>query len=105
MKSRLLNSREIPIIDYIGEAAYFHFASHLSWNQLLTYYIQLDSSTVICWTSSFVILGVLSVFCSFYSIFDGKSVSNSEDSDQMPHYAASDLGLDCLQRTLLRVSR
>ena len=31
-----------------------------------------DSSTVICWTSPFVILGVLGVFCRFYSIFDGK---------------------------------
>ena len=28
---------------------------------------------VICWTSPFVILGVLGLFCHFYSIFDEKS--------------------------------
>ena len=27
------------------------------------------------------------------------------DPDQMPHYVASDLGLQCLPMTLLRVSR
>ena len=32
-----------------------------------------DSSTVICWTSLFVIFGVTALFCCFYSIFDGKS--------------------------------
>ena len=31
------------------------------------------SSTVICWVSPFVILGVSGLFCRFYSIFDGKS--------------------------------
>ena len=30
-----------------------------------------DSSTVICWTSPFVILGLSGLFCRFYSIFDG----------------------------------
>ena len=34
--------------------------------------ILVDSSTVIYWTSPFVILGVLGLFCGFYSIFDGK---------------------------------
>ena len=29
----------------------------------------------------------------------------SEDTDQMPHFAASDLGLHCLPYTILRVSR
>ena len=28
--------------------------------------ILVDSSTVICWTSPFVILGVLNLFCRFY---------------------------------------
>ena len=31
--------------------------------------------------------------------------ANSEDSDQTPRSAASDLGLHCLVNTLLRVSR
>ena len=35
--------------------------------------IQGDFSTVICWMSPFVILGVSGLFCPFYSIFDGKS--------------------------------
>ena len=36
----------------------------------LTHCILVDSSTVICWTSPFVILGVSDLFCCFYSIFD-----------------------------------
>ena len=31
--------------------------------------------------------------------------ANSRDPDQMPHFAASDLGLQCLPITLLGVSR
>ena len=38
----------------------------------LTHCILVDSSTVICWTSQFVIVEVLGLFCCFYSIFDGK---------------------------------
>ena len=34
-----------------------------------------------------------------------KLFANSGDPDQMPHSAASDLGLHCLPVTLLRVSR
>ena len=34
-----------------------------------------------------------------------KLFANSEDPDQMPHSAASDLGLHCLPVTLLGVSR
>ena len=34
-----------------------------------------------------------------------KLFANSGDPDQMPHSVASDLGLHCLQITLLRVSR
>ena len=60
--------------------------------------ILVDSSTVICWTISFVILGMWVLFCSFYSFFE----ANSEDPDQMPHNVASDLGLHCLPMTLLR---
>ena len=82
----------------------------------------MDSSTVVCWTSLFVILGVLGLFFCLYSIFDKKRIqankfnkkcrpwspgllANSVDPDQMPHYLASDLGLHCLPTTLLWVSR
>ena len=41
-----------------------------------THCILVSSSTVICWASPFVILGMLSLIYRFYSIFDGKSVSN-----------------------------
>ena len=34
-----------------------------------------------------------------------KIFANSGDPDQMPHFAASDLGLHCLPFTLLVVSR
>ena len=40
---------------------------------VLTYCMQRDSSAVICWIGPFAILGVLGLFCHFYSIFDGKS--------------------------------
>ena len=40
---------------------------------ILTHCILVDSSTVICWTSQFDILGVPGQFCHSYSIFDGKS--------------------------------
>ena len=59
--------------------------------QCLTHCIPVDSSTVICWMSPFVILWVSGLLCHFYSIFDGKTV----DPDQMPLYVASDLGLLC----------
>ena len=62
----------------------------------------MDSSTVTCLTSLFVTLGVSSLFCLFYSIFDGKSDVNP---DQMPHYVVPALGLYCLPMTLLQVSR
>ena len=35
--------------------------------------ILVDSSTVVCWMSPFVILGVSGLFGRCYSIFDGKS--------------------------------
>ena len=57
-------------------------------DQDLTHCILVDSSTVICWTSLFVILGVSRLLCCF-----------------SPHYVASDVGLHCLPMTLLRVSR
>ena len=39
---------------------------------ILTHCIVVDSSTVICWRSPFLILGVSGLFCHIYSIFDGK---------------------------------
>ena len=41
----------------------------------LTYCIKVDASTVIFWTSPFVILGVSSLYCCFNSIFDENPVS------------------------------
>ena len=71
----------------------------------LTHCILVDTSSVICWMSPFVILGVSGLLCHFYSIFDGKSCEQTNvGSDQMPHYVASDLGLHCFPKTLLRVS-
>ena len=50
----------------------------------LTHFILIDSSTVICWTSPFVILGVLGLFCLFHSIFSWKIVlANTVDPEQM----------------------
>ena len=39
---------------------------------LLTHCILVDSSTVICWMSPYVVLGVSCLFCPFHSICDGK---------------------------------
>ena len=39
----------------------------------LTHCILMDSLTVICWTSSFVTLGVSGLFRHFYSVLDEKS--------------------------------
>ena len=41
--------------------------------RLFTHYILVDSSTVMCWTSPFVILGVFGLFCLFCFIFNGES--------------------------------
>ena len=40
---------------------------------ILTHCILVDFSTVICWMSPFVLVGMLGLFSSFYSIFHGKS--------------------------------
>ena len=64
----------------------------------------MDSSTVICWTSPFVILGVSGHFVSFI-LFLMKNPVSTVDLDRTPHYVVSDLGLHCLPMTLLWVSR
>ena len=68
-------------------------------NSHLTHCILVDSSSVTCWTSPFVILGVSSLFRCFNSILMENPISNNVDPDQMPHYVASDLGLHCLPMT------
>ena len=65
---------------------------------ILTYCILVHSSTVLCWTCPFVLLGVSGQFCRF-------PVSDTVDPDRMPHFVASDRGLHCLPMTLLWVSR
>ena len=73
---------------------------------MLTHCILIDSSTVACSTSPLVILGVSGLFLSFLLYFRWKILlANCVDPDQMPHYVASDLGLNCLPMTLLWVSR
>ena len=69
---------------------------------LLTYWLPVDSSTVICWMSLFCHFRVIrSVFYFWWKIL----LANTVDPDQMPHYVASDLGLHCLPMILLRVFR
>ena len=65
---------------------------------LLTHCILVDCSSVICWTSPFLILGVSGLFHHVYSIFDGKSCLKAN------HHVASAQGLHCLPMTLLQVS-
>ena len=52
----------------------------------------MDLSILIIWMSPFRILGVSGVLFHFYTI----SNRYSEDPDQTPRSAASDLGLHCL---------
>ena len=61
----------------------------------------MDTSTVICWTSPFVIEGVSGIFCHFNSIFFYEKIllANSVDPDQIPHHVASDLSLHCFPMT------
>ena len=77
--------------------AYFCIVFCLNGGQFLTGCMLVDSSTLIFWTSPLVILGASGLFRQFYSY--------NVDSDQTPHYVASDLGLHCLFVTLSRVSR
>ena len=58
----------------------------------------MDSSTVICWTSPFVILrvsGVWSILSLLFYFLKKKILRNNVDPDQMPQNLASDLGLHC----------
>ena len=62
---------------------------HLNENTfVLTHCILVDSSTPLCLTSLFIILGVSGLFCCLYSIFGGNPVSKQ-------HHVVSDLGVHC----------
>ena len=63
----------------------------------------MDSSSLNYWTSLFVILGMLGLLCHFTLFLMESLLANNVDPDQTPHYVASDLGLHCLRKTLLRV--
>ena len=57
---------------------------------------------------SIVILGVSSLFCSFYTIFDENPVCKQctyVGPDQTPHYVVSDQGLHYVSMNFLQVSR
>ena len=64
----------------------------------------MDSSTTTLWTSLFPIAGCQVSFYFYYVYRNFKLNANSVDSDLMPHYVASDLGLHCLPVTLFGVS-
>ena len=69
---------------------------------VLIHFILVDTSSIICWTRLFVILGRSGLFCCFYSIFMENPVCKQcrPRSD-----VASDLGRHYWPMTLLRVSR
>ena len=53
----------------------------------LTHCILVNFSTVTCWTSLFVILGVSCLLCRLYSSFCWKILlANNVDPDQTPHH-------------------
>ena len=58
----------------------------------------MDSSTVICWTSPFVISGVSGLSIIFFFGWE-ILLANNVDPDQVPHDVASDLSLHCLPMT------
>ena len=70
--------------------------------QCLTHCILADSSTVIWWTSPFVIFrGVRSILSFLFYFWWKILLANNADPDQMSHDVASDLGLQYLPATLL----
>ena len=63
----------------------------------LTHICLVDPSILINWTRPFPILEMSGLRCHFYSIANRYScLVNSENPDQTPRFAASDLGLHCL---------
>ena len=63
--------------------------------------ITVDYSTIRCWMSPFVLLGLSGSILLLQFYFGWKLLlANSLDPDQMPNYVASDLGLQFLPMTL-----
>ena len=64
--------RVYPLLE--GEASMMSqklfFVVRNSYPHTLVHCIMVDASTAICWTSSFVLLGLSRLFCHIYSIFD-----------------------------------
>ena len=81
------------------------FSEYMGFLFTLTFCILVDSPTVICRTSPFVILGLSGYFVAFIQFLLENPVANNVDPDQTPHDVASDLGLHCLPSTPLRFSR
>ena len=66
----------------------------------------MDSSTTTIWTGLFPIAGCLVISFYYYCFIEIPVLyANNVDTDQMPHFAMSDLGQPCLPITLLWVSR
>ena len=63
----------------------------------------MDLTTIISRASPFPILGAFSILSNFNRTFCIKA--NSEDPDQTPHYAVSDLDLHCLPMSHKKDSR
>ena len=62
-------------------------------------------ASIHCILSPLVILEVLGLFVAFILFLIENPIANNVEPDQMLHYVTSDLGLHCLPRTLLWVSR
>ena len=66
----------------------------------------MNFSISIIWTGSFPILGLLGGIFHFYLNFKRKLLwANSEESDQTPRFAASDLILHCLPMSYKKDAR
>ena len=65
----------------------------------LIHCILVDSSTVVFWTSLFVILGAWGLLCRFFSILS----ANTVDPDQTPHYGSAVFANDPFQDFQVRM--
>ena len=70
----------------------------VGWGWNLAHCIRVVSSSVICWTSPFVILGGWVYFVIFILFLMENPVTNNLDPAQMPHNVASELALQCLPK-------
>ena len=65
----------------------------------------MEFPTVINWNSPFLFKGVLNGIFHFYSNFNRTSCKQIVETDQMPHSAASDLGLHYLPMSYKKDTR